>query len=328
LLGAERLRDRVGVCELVSELGEAMNAGDVTGDRVDVVARAAAGLSAGEKVALAEHGSVLAAAAGSLTMREFRRTVDGVLRRVRADDGLDRLARQRRATRLRSWTDNDGMWNLSGSFDPESGALLEGRLRNAVERLFHDSTPEHCPVDPIDRQQFLAAHALLALSEGRGGSGAPDVTVLIDERTLLHGPHEESVVEVGGAHFDLPVDTIRRWACLGAVTPVVVAADGARIWLGRETRLANRQQRRALRVLYRTCALCDVPFERCQIHHVVWYRIGGFTDIENLLPLCGWHHHLAHEGGWSLLLLPDRTLVVTTPDGVERVHGPPRVRAA
>ena len=102
----------------------------------------------------------------------------------------------------------------------------------------------------------------MALTEGRGATGTPDVTVVIDERTLRQGRrHAGSIVDCGLGRFGLPIETIRRWACLATVTPVVVAADGVHIMLGRQQRLANRAQRRALRVLYRTCALCEVPFE-------------------------------------------------------------------
>lgn len=157
----------------------------------------------------------------------------------------------------------------------------------------------------------------------------PDVTVLIDARTFLTGEtHEHTVCEAGVGRFGLPIETVRRWACVGGVTPVVVSADGVRLFLGRETRLANRAQRRALRVLYRTCALCDTAFEHCQIHHVHWFEHGGRTDIDGLVPLCNHHHHLVHEGGWQLHLAPDRTLTVTRPGGQVTVHGPPRAKAA
>jgi len=153
--------------------------------------------------------------------------------------------------------------------------------------------------------------------------------VLIDVRTFLTGDsHEGTVCEAGIGRFGLPVETVRRWACLGSVTPVVVAADGVRLFLGRETRLANRAQRRALRVLYRTCALCDTAVDHCQVHHVAWFRSGGRTDIDNLLPLCNRHHHLVHEGGWVVHLAPDRTLTVTRPGGQVSTHGPPRAMAA
>ncbi len=65
--------------------------------------------------------------------------------------------------------------------------------------------------------------------------------MLIDETTLLEGcRHEHTIIDVGLGRFGLPVETVRRWACLGTLTPVVVGADGVRLYLGRETRLANR----------------------------------------------------------------------------------------
>jgi len=102
---AERLRDRAAAAHDVPELGAALTAGETTGDRVDVVARAAAGLSPAEKVALVGHGARLARAAGTQTAAAFRTTVDDVVRHVRRDDGLEKLARQRRMTRLRWWLD-------------------------------------------------------------------------------------------------------------------------------------------------------------------------------------------------------------------------------
>ena len=330
LTHAERLRERAGACAAIPELGAALSAGATTGDRVDIVVRAAAGLSGSERAALALHGVRLALAAGGQTACGFRRTVEQVLRQVRDDDGLARLERQRRQARLRWWLDADGMWCLSGRFDPATGARLEGKLRNTIEQLFATATPDTCPRDPVDKQQHLAALALVALLGGDGaGSGAPDVTVIIDEQTLRTGhAHAGTVCDIGLGRFGLPVETIRRWACLGTITPVVVAADGTRLLLGRETRLANRAQRRALRVLYRSCALCEVPFEHCQIHHVTWYTLGGLTDLENLLPVCNRHHHLVHEGGWQLHLAADRTLTTTRPDGITNTHDPPTAWAA
>ena len=166
-------------------------------------------------------------------------------------------------------------------------------------------------------------------TSGHRWGGVPDVTVIIDERTLREGHKREgSIVDIGLGGFGLPVETIRRWACIGSITPVVVSADGVRLLLGRETRLANRAQRRALRVLHRTCALCETPFDLCQVHHVDWYTLGGFTDIENLLPLCSRHHHLVHEGGWVLHLASDRTLTITRPGNNISKHPPPNAWAA
>ena len=43
--------------------------------------------------------------------------------------------------------------------------------------------------------------------------------------------------------------------------------------------------------------------------------IRRLQSLENLIPLCSRHHHVVHEGGWNLKMLPDRTTVWTRPDG-------------
>jgi hypothetical protein len=69
--------------------------------------------------------------------------------------------------------------------------------------------------------------------------------------------------------------------------------------------------------MHRTCVghHCTVNFEHCQIHHIMFWRFNGPTDISNLVPLCSRHHHLAHEGGWTLTMTPHRTVTWTRPDG-------------
>jgi hypothetical protein len=68
---------------------------------------------------------------------------------------------------------------------------------------------------------------------------------------------------------------------------------------------------------------CEVGFDRCTIHHIIWWRNGGRTDLHNLIPLCGRHHHLVHDCGWELRLGHHRELTVTTPTGRVMTTGPP-----
>jgi len=35
-------------------------------------------------------------------------------------------------------------------------------------------------------------------------------------------------------------------------------------------------------------------------HHIVHWAKGGATDLTNLVSLCGFHHHLVHEGAGTL----------------------------
>ena len=97
---------------------------------------------------------------------------------------------------------------------------------------------------------------------------------------------------------------------------------------GREKRVATRAQRRALRALYRCCAVpgCSVPFDRLRMHHIVWWENGGLTDLANLLPVCSRHHHAIHDHGWIVQLGPNRELTISRPDGQVSTTGPPSRR--
>jgi hypothetical protein len=119
-------------------------------------------------------------------------------------------------------------------------------------------------------------------------------------------------------------------ACYADITPIIVGADGVHMELGQTTRLANRAQRRALRAMYKGCAVpgCCVAWDYVVIHHLEWYRFGGPTNIANLLPLCTKHHHLAHEGGWKFSLDAARNLTIVQPDSTRMTTGPPQVLAA
>jgi hypothetical protein len=322
---------RATAIEALPQFGPALANGEVSVAHVDVIATAVGKLEAAEQQRLAARGDFLAAVAERSTPGDFARTVRTEILRIQRGDGLETLRRQQRAAYLKTWVDQaSGMWCMHGEFDPETGARIHSRLTRTVEGLFNDKTPSTAPADPIAKQHHLRALALGALADGTGAkAGGVDMSILIDATTLLTGHHCGSVVDCG-LPIDLPVDTIRRMACVAEVTPIIVGADGVRLWVGDTTRLATREQRRALRAMYRGCAVpgCCVAWDYVVIHHLKYFHKRGPTDIENLLPLCSKHHHLVHEGGWTLSLDSFRHLTITLPDGTSKCHGPPKALAA
>jgi hypothetical protein len=75
---------------------------------------------------------------------------------------------------------------------------------------------------------------------------------------------------------------------------------------------------------------CYQPPARCHPHHIRPRHKGGKTSLVNLALLCSFHHLvLIHREGWQIVLNPDGTVTVTSPDGdrVLRSHSPP-VQAA
>ena len=141
--------------------------------------------------------------------------------RIVADDGVDRLERQIRATTLSTWVDPEGMWNLRGRFDPVTGLKLATKLDHAIETLFAEATPETCPTDPILKQQHLRALALAQLVDGTAGggrAGRPEFVAVID---ITAGPATDRTTRAATrqANTDTDTDTgSRRW-------PAGVVAD-------------------------------------------------------------------------------------------------------
>ncbi len=331
----EQILHRAETVQLVPEFEASLDAGRVSGAHVDVLGRVLRELEPATRQLLVDVAGSLVLVAENVTADEFARTVRAEARRLEADsDGLDRLERQRRAVRFNSWIDRDtGMGRWSATWDPETMVRLENRLDAKVQALFHDTQPANCPTDLLEKQSFLRAHALLALLNGNGARlGRPEIVVVVDH-THPH-PDGRPVID-WGLPVELP-DRVLADLAKNANTFTVVVRNGVvidapgELNLGRTTRVANRAQRRALGALYATCAIpgCHVRYSRTKLHHVIWWRHDGRTDLCNLLPMCERHHQNVHKDGWILTLTPDRTLTIQLPDGQIMTTGPPKRNAA
>lgn len=335
-------------------LAGALNDGAITADHIDAVTRASKKLNADKRGELLERANALVDVAKAGTVDEFARRLDIEANRLQDDDGLDRLARQRRNVRARSWVDSDGMWNLSAKFDPVTGVKIAARIDAMVQAMFGESVPTECPDDPIEKQRYLAAHATarLLLDEALGNVSDHDAeatetaTPPPTARPRPGKPEYIVVIDADAdgrtgtvAEYSIPVEIPARvLATLAGDADVhtVVVRNGivlhapGELNLGRTTRLANRAQRRALRGLYRCCAIpgCTVAYDRCKLHHIIWWRNQGRTDLDNLLPVCPVHHAKIHNDGWVIELGPNRELTLTLPDGTVHTTAPPGRRTA
>lgn len=328
----DAMEHRLDTARRAPAFAGALASGAISAIHLDELARSLRRLTTDQQRQLLDGDAMLLAAASAGTAAEFARLLRREERRLGRLAGMDSLRQQQGSVRLRARTDREtGMRAYSLWLDPVSAVSLEQRLDAAVEALFHDAPPRGCPLDPVDRYEFLRAHALLRLAEGSGGrAGRPEIVVVVDTTSPESEPEVDWRLPV-----EIPLQVLHTLWGDADVSPVIVRngvvlhAPGE-LMLGRTTRLANRAQRRALRAMYRTCAVpgCETRFQHCKIHHVVWWRHGGRTDLPNLLPLCHRHHHSVHVEGWVIELGADRELTVRFPDGRTRSTGPPGRRAA
>jgi hypothetical protein len=318
---AERTSRRAEALGLLPAVAEQLGRGRIGTEHADTLANATHRLDDQHRERLISLDDELARTAAASTPAQFRRFVECVVDQLAADDGTERSLRQRRAAHLaKGINDETGMYWLHAEFDPERGARLFRAIEAETAALAHAAGPNE-----TSDWGHVAAQALVELATSANRSKRPgrvELLALVDLDTLTNGLSERSTCELTDG-TTVPVATMRRLACDAQILPVVLNGDGVALDVGRTRRLATEDQRRALRAMYRTCGIgeCDVPFDRCEIHHLdEWDAHQGQTDLHRLIPGCSRHHHLVHEGGWQLELARDtRELTIRLPDG--SIHG-------
>ncbi len=175
---AAKSTERSTTLNATPKLGDALADGAITAEHVDAVTRASKQLDGAKRNELIKRADALAAVAAAGTVDQFARRLDLERKRLEEDDGRDRLARQRRNARARSWVDVEGMWNLSVKLDPLTGVSVAARIDAMVQALFANVVPDECPSDPIEKQQCLNARAVtqLLLDEALGNNSGPRPT--------------------------------------------------------------------------------------------------------------------------------------------------------
>jgi hypothetical protein len=336
---ANRINDRQQVCDQLDEFEAALSDGRISTGHLDGVAAAIRNLDDDTRLEFIDAQPELLHAAVGNTVDGFARQCRDLARHLtanRAASDADELDRQRANVTVKHWIDKiTGMCHTHLELDPLRDAAVWSGINAQLARLCTTDGNATTPWNQLQADAVVAATSLGATrSRSTPPAGAtsvaddeaddtahalrvPEVTLLVDLRTLTDGMHDHSICETEDG-IPLPVSTVRRLCCDAEIIPAVLGTDGVPLDLGRSVRTATRAQRRALRSMHRTCAHpdCTVPFSACKAHHIRWWwKHNGRTDISNLLPLCERHHHLVHEGGWGLTMTPDRVATWTRPDG-------------
>lgn len=313
---AHAASERETICGAMPSFEDALAAGDVTAAHVDAIASATRNLDEHLLAEFVACEADLLTDANHQRVETFERNCRDLARYLAAQhhakDDADELDHQRKNSSVKRWTDKvTGMRNTLLSLDPVCDAELWTAVNAKLASLRQADGNQGTPWAQLQVNAFVAT-----IATGDSVNRVPEVSVLIDFETICSGLHAHSICELDNG-TPIPVSTARRLCCDANVLPIVLGTDGEVLDVGQTERTANRQQRRALRAMHRTCAHpdCTVTFDNCRIHHVEFFRNGGNTDIDNMVPLCEKHHHLVHEGGWNLTLTKSRLATWRRPDG-------------
>ncbi len=312
---AHTASDRETICGVMPSFEDALATGAVTAAHVDALAAATRNLNDQLLAEFAACEADLLADAGNQGVDTFERGCRDLARHIAAQasahSDVDELDQQRKNSSVRQWTDKlTGMRKTLLSLDPVRDAELWTAVKAKLASL-RQTDQNQTPFDQLQVEAFIAT-----VATGDAVSRVPQVGVLIDYQTICDGLHANSICELENG-TPIPVSTARRLCCDANVFPVVLGGDGEVLDVGQSVRTATPAQRKALRAMHRTCAHpgCTTIVDDCRMHHVEFFRNGGKTAVNNLLPLCEKHHHLVHEGGWRLTMTSGRVATWRRPDG-------------
>lgn len=292
--------------------GAALARGRISEEHAAIIVRA------GEKVPDGVSAAQLADCEERLVDKATRMAPDRLRRAARrlleplstqlADAHEDELLREQEnraefCATLMMGDNGDGTW--TGKFEiPELHAHL---LKTALERLSsprrHSRTKDGRPVEDESvhgqGKGYMAwmgaalCELLEHLPEHGHGRSSFTVVVHVDEEKLRSGVGA-ATLETGAS---LSNEEVRRLLCEASVMPMTMGGRSLPLDLGRASRLFTKAQAIALSALHETCAAqgCDRPFAWCELHHRVPWAEGGPTDLDNAVPLCGYHHHRVHD---------------------------------
>ncbi|MDQ6882635.1 MAG: HNH endonuclease [Candidatus Dormibacteraeota bacterium] len=211
----------------------------------------------------------------------------------------------------------DGLVHLDGLLDAEGGATL----KTALDKLMPPPSKTDDRTAEQRRADAMVDLARTALSGGKLGSTGGQrphlvITAGVDTLAGVPGAVPARIDGVG----PIPVETAERHAYDATVSWLLGKAE-----FESETNHAHRQippsTRRALVARDRECVFhgCHRPAGWCDGHHLVFWSRGGETKLDNLALVCGRHHRMLHEEGWTLERVGGRW-TTKPPDGRASPH--------
>ena len=211
------------------------------------------------------------------------------------------------------------MTKILGTLDPESAAVVLTALDARMSAEWANETvDQHLLRTQTQRRVDALVGICRDWMSGVGSSdatkrGGAHVSVIINLDQLV-SETGIAVTEYGGV---IAGETARRIACDAGVTRIITNGASQIIDVGRETRVFTGAVRKAILLRDQGCRMagCTAPVSICDVHHVQHWAHGGQTCRINGCCLCNTHHHLVHEGGWTITGDTESELILTSPDG-------------
>jgi len=235
------------------------------------------------------------------------------------------LARPSSSSRSRSEHDgrflrfNDTYRTISAQLPADSYAEVKAGIDAQLEQIPSDGAT------PLDQRRCDVLLGLIRSADPGSAAPATATTTTSPYVVVAHVPLA-ALVEDSGQESALAgeleyvglidVETVQRIACDATMVVALDDARGHTMYEGRAARFATDTQRREVMRRDRSCRFpgcTNVTFTN--VHHVVAWKPGGRTDLDNLALLCRHHHVLVHSKGWTMSGNANKELTFTGPSG-------------
>ena len=200
-----------------------------------------------------------------------------------------------------------------GHVDEGANVSAETRKCDGAHVDVSAETREENPAWPSRADGMVAlAESYLAGNVATGNGGERfQVMLHVDQDPLAPDGVLAGTLDDGTR---VSAETLRRVACDCGL--VAVTGNGADLNIGRRSRSIPPALRRVLALRDQGCSFPGCTHDRfLHGHHIQHWLHGGETSVDNLVSLCTFHHHLVHEGGWSVARTLDGQIAFTAPDG-------------
>jgi hypothetical protein len=175
--------------------------------------------------------------------------------------------------------------------------------------------------DPISTRRADALHDLA--TRALGADPDPDRATVV-----IHADAKVIDGQVAGNGFlrDVAIcqTTLLRSLCDARVEVALHGPDGATVGIARASQHIPHWLRRHIGLRDHTCRFPGCERQIRQIHHIDHWTNGGPTNADNLCGLCWYHHHLVHEGGWTIEGNPTGELTFINPTNIRRLTSSPQ----
>jgi Domain of unknown function (DUF222)/HNH endonuclease len=229
---------------------------------------------------------------------------------------------------LRRHIRRDGTMDFKGHLDAETAHLFEALLKpfdkSDAGVTEHRGYAEQAGDALADVLKLAANCPDLPTHNGL----RTEIAITVSLETLLDAL-DDTVLP---GDIPLTARDARRLACDAHVLPVVMGGSSKPLDVAVSAYVVPAHIRRALVIRDKGCVFpaCDRPASVCDAHHLIEFRRGGPTHLDNLILLCGQHHRLLHRSEWTAALINNRAMftppVYVDPEQTPRynaLRGPP-----